>query len=68
MGLILVIQMQHVQILLEASHVIVMRVIMVMDHHVQKINAIVAMVLQLMVQIVLLMVIHLVVPVMVGMF
>ena len=67
-GLILVIQMQHVQILLEASHVSVMRAIMAMDHHVQKINAIVAMEMQLMVQIVLQMVIHLAVPVMVGMF
>jgi len=67
-GLILVIQMQHVQILLEAIHVRVMRAIMAMDHHVQKINAIVAMEMQLMVQIALQMVIHLAVPVMVGMF
>jgi hypothetical protein len=68
MGLILVIQTQHVQILLEALHVRVMRAIMAMDHHVQKINVLAVMVLQLMVQIVLQMVIHLVVPVMVGMF
>ena len=67
-GLILVIQMQHVQILLEALHVRVMRVIMVTDHHVQKINAIVAMEMQLMVQIVLQMVIHHAVLVTAGMF
>ena len=50
---IIVIQTQYAQILLEASHVSVMRAIMVMDHHVQKINAIVAMDMQLMVQIAL---------------
>ena len=68
MGLILVIQTQHVQILLEALHVRVMRAIMAMDHHVQKINVLAVMVLQLMVQIVLLMVITLAVLVTAGIF
>jgi hypothetical protein len=68
MGLILVIQTQHVQILLEALHVRVMRAIMAMDHHVQKINVLAVMVLQLMAQIVLQMVIPLAVIVIVGMF
>ena len=64
----IVIQTQHAQILTEAFHVRVIQVIMEMDQHVLKINVLAVMVMQLMVQIVLQMGIHLVVPVMMGMF